>query len=140
MVIYADLGLLLVSPVVAGTSNGSLKIHASIAVNLTCFEVEDLFGCLIRWTKSGGPSSRSVWRESVRISMTECVSSSNNLHCYSAPQLHMQLASRNLLTPALQWPPYSPVIKSLSFFSVAAVVIGGLEGEFKRIGGERGAN
>lgn len=60
MVIYADLEQPLVSFSVAESLNGSLKSQASIAVNLTCFEVEDLVGCLIRWTKSGGPSSRSV--------------------------------------------------------------------------------
>jgi hypothetical protein len=38
--------------------------------------VVDLMGCLMRWTRSGGPNSRSVWRDSERASIAECSSSS----------------------------------------------------------------
>jgi hypothetical protein len=38
--------------------------------------VADLTGCLMRWTRSGGPNSRSVWRDSERASMAEWSSSS----------------------------------------------------------------
>lgn len=38
--------------------------------------VVDLMGCLIRWTRSGGPNSRSVCKDSERASIAECSSSS----------------------------------------------------------------
>lgn len=44
----------------------------------TCLDV-DLFGCLMRWTRSGGPSSRSVCSVSVRTSTADWWSSSYNL-------------------------------------------------------------
>jgi len=46
--------------------------------SITCL-FADFTGCLMRWTRSGGPSSRSVERLSVLISTTECASSSNSL-------------------------------------------------------------
>jgi hypothetical protein len=44
----------------------------------TCLLV-DLTGCLTRWTRSGGPNSRSDCKFSVRISTTEVESSSKIL-------------------------------------------------------------
>ena len=74
MVVYAYLCQVLAR----GSFYRYYTLGPSSGASITCL-LTDLTGCLMRWTRSGGPSSRSVERLSVLISTTECASSSNNL-------------------------------------------------------------
>lgn len=102
---------------------------------LTCFDEEDdLLGCLTRCTRSGGPSSRKAARLSVRISITECCSSSNNLQQSFSSSVPREPATSPLLTLApLLTPPWcllSLLCKQVSsrLVAVASSAGGGIIG------------